>query len=117
LGYWINWLPEEVVEAQFCIVPPIMRDAERIESKVRQIVAMEHSITAGILDVEAERQSVGNVEHALDHYFPQNEHNCVYPSRCPMWDLCYTNNTADDPAGSGLYQPRQDHHAAVEVSD
>lgn len=106
LEYWINWLPEEVVEAQFCIVPPIMRDAERIEHKIIQIVAMERDIQKGM--------SVLHTEAGLDAWFPQNEHNCVYPSKCPCYDLCYTGNTADDPAGSGLFQPRLDHHKVEE---
>lgn len=105
LDYWINWLPAEVVEAQFTVVPPIMRDEARIESKVRQIVGIEEDIAAGLRMVDQEGM--------LDRYFPQNEHSCVYPSRCAMYDLCFTSNVSDDPSGSGLYQPRKDHHALV----
>jgi hypothetical protein len=113
LQYWINWLPEEVVEQQFVSVPPIMRDEQRIASKVRQIVAMEQRIASGL-------QSVGWLkEHdkadylgsnGLDTHFPMNEQECYWPSKCPAFDLCYTHGVSDDPAGSGLYQPRVDHH-------
>jgi hypothetical protein len=34
--------------------------------------------------------------------------------RCPMWDFCYNRTVAADPLGSGIYQPREDHHADVE---
>lgn len=105
LDYWINWLPEEVVESCFTIVPPIMRDEQRIESCVRQIVHMERRIHDGLDFVP-----LGSDE-ALDQFFPQNFHSCVYPSRCNCHDLCFTNGVADDPAGSGLYVARTDHHA------
>ena len=110
LAYWIDWLPEEVVEAQFCIVPPIMRDEQRIGSKVTQICAIEQSVQTGnemlkIMETDEER------ERCLDSYFVQNNHSCVYPSRCAMWDACYTNGVSQDMAGSGLYVARTDHHA------
>src|SRR5258708_5077938 len=79
LEYWINWLPEEVVEAQFTIVPPIMRDEARIESKVRQIVAIERDICTGTEACE----DTGAIE-TLDNGVPQNEQSCVYPSGCSM---------------------------------
>jgi len=117
LEYWINWLPEEVVEAQFTVVPPIMRDAARIESKVRQIVAMEQAVAKGVDAVKTGKwedtngKLVGWTEqNQLDVHFPQNEHSCIWPSKCPAFDLCFTANVADDPAASGLYQPRVDHH-------
>ena len=116
LNYWINWLPEEVVEAQFCVVPPIMRDAERIESKVRQIVEMERTIHRNLSYLGKERTlrlgdgtNLHNVM-TLDECFPQNEQECHWPSKCPCYDLCFTANVAQDPGGSGLYQPRIDHH-------
>jgi hypothetical protein len=105
LNYWVNWLPEETVEAQFAIVPPIMRDEQRIESKVRQIVTMEHNIVQSSRVVA----SLG-LHEGLDYAFPSNEQECYWPSRCQCFDLCYTAGVAADPAGSGLYMPRVDHH-------
>jgi hypothetical protein len=113
LEYWINWLPLEVVESQFVVVPPIYRDRERIESKVRQIVAIENRIHAGLND----RNNYLITPALLDEHFPQNEHSCTYPSRCPMYELCWERGTADDPAGSGLYQSRTDHHALPTESE
>ena len=107
LEYWIDWLPEEVVEQSFITVPPIMRDPERIESKVTQIVSMERTISDSVVDVEG---AFGDHTDKLDRYFPQNEHSCTYPGTCPCMDLCFTGNVSSDPGGSGLYQPRIDHH-------
>ena len=109
LDYWVQWLPEEVVEAQFCIVPPIMRDAERIESKVRQIVAMERNIQQSLVTIDS---WIGDKTVALDEAFVQNEHACIYPSPCACYSLCYTHGVAESPADSGLYQPRVDHHGS-----
>lgn len=114
LAYWINWLPEEVIEAQFAIVPPIMRDSARIESKVRQIVAMEKVVSLGNKFVRVGSGYDNGLEVALDQHFPQHEHECIFPSRCQAFDLCFTHGVSQDPAGSGLYQPRIDHHAPKE---
>lgn len=107
LEYWINWLPEEVVEAQFVTVPPIMRDEERIASCVRQIVAAEHTIACGIENIA----NSGDFSYTLNESFLQNTHACIYPSKCPMYDICWSPGVAADVAGSGLYVARQDHHA------
>jgi hypothetical protein len=111
LAYWINWLPQEVVESQFVVVPPIMRDRDRIESKVRQIVSIERGIHAA-LNVDGGIGEVG-----LDLHFPQNERSCHYPSKCPFYEACFERGTSDDMQGSGLYLPRVDHHALAEGSE
>lgn len=111
LEYWINWLPEEVVESQFVVVPPIYRDRLRIDSKVRQITAMERRIAEGVERLQLEPHSKPEL---LDEYFPTNEHSCTYPSRCAMYEACYEGNVAEDMLGSGLYLPRVDHHKIKE---
>lgn len=106
LEYWVQWLPEEVVEAQFITVPPIMRDGTRIESCTRQIVGVERKIEwyNGFID-DNERPG------ALDECYPQNTHACTYPSRCPMYAACWEPGIGEDMEGSGLYVARGDHHA------
>lgn len=37
--------------------------------------------------------------------------------RCPMWDICYDRTVAGDPLGSGLYEPRKDHHRDVDEGE
>jgi len=121
LEYWVNWLPEEVLENLFVTVPPIMRNEGMIESKVRQIVAMERTVHKGVDDINT---SIWNKQHGmhptwpnvteqLDEHFPQHEGECLWPSKCPCWELCWESQTANDPAASGLYQARVDHHAKV----
>ena len=106
LEYWVNWLPLEVCEDQFITVPPIARDAQRIKSKVTQIVSIEKQVhDAALYVIEG-----GDIDAA----FPQNDRSCVYPGRCACYDLCWTGNVAGDPQGSGLYLPRRDHHALAE---
>lgn len=34
--------------------------------------------------------------------------------RCPFWDLCNDRTVASDPLESGLFEPRDDHHAESE---
>jgi hypothetical protein len=107
IAYWVNWLPVELIEAQFVPLPPIMRDERAVESVVTQIVAIEEQ-------VRTRRDAVENISgdntRALDLAFPQNFHSCLYPSRCGMFDLCHTSGVGDDPAGSGLYQARESNH-------
>jgi hypothetical protein len=115
LEYWVNWLPEEVLENLFVTVPPIMRNASMIESKVTQIVSMERSVHTGRGVVMAGQNGSSDEKRYLqDVYFPQHEGECYWPSRCPMFEMCYEPGTAEDPLGSGLYQTRHDHHAVKE---
>ena len=115
LEYWVNWLPEECLENLFVTVPPIMRNEGMIESKVNQIIAMERNVMKGTHMVNGTSlEPRGLYTLALDYSFPQNEHNCVYPSKCQCYELCFESGTAEDPGGSGLYQARKDHHAVKE---
>jgi hypothetical protein len=107
---WVNWLPTEVVEAQFVTLPPILRSQQHVESKVRQIVAQEQNIRASRKSMDA--NPAYNVEQ-LDAYFPQSEHACTYPTRCPMYRLCWEEGAADDPGSNG-YVPRQPNHPSME---
>lgn len=107
VAYWVNWLPEEAVEAQFITLPPIMRSPQQITAKAGQIAAFERRAHEA---AEACRRDPSK----LDELFPQNEHSCVWPSRCPFVDMCWVSNVSDDPAGSGLYQPRVSNHPVPE---
>lgn len=106
---WVNWLPPEVVQAQFRTLEPIMRNDQAVESKVRQMVSGEQRIRDYHDLVEADESGC-----ALDQYFPQNEHSCVYPSRCPMYDLCHSPGAPENPEAFG-FQPRVSNHPLLEV--
>ena len=106
LAYWINWLPEEVVVAQFELLEPIIRSDRAVESFTRQIVKQEQAIRTRRLIVENSEES----EADLDAYFPQDFHSCVYPGKCSMYAMCHEPGVSDDPAGSGLYQIKTLNH-------
>jgi len=99
--YWVNWIPQEQVEAAFVTLPPIMRSDRTVESAVRQMVSVEQQIRVN-------RDIVERHPETLDAWFPQNFRSCVYPSRCAFYELCH-GNAADDPASNG-FQPRTANH-------
>jgi len=103
--YWINWLPQEQVEAAFVTLPPIMRSDRAVESAVRQMVSQEQNIRAFRKSMEA---NPSYKAEQLDAYFPQNFRACIYPNRCAFYELCH-GNAADDPASNG-FQPRTANH-------
>lgn len=108
LSYWLNWLPQEVVESYFATVPTIWVDSGRRESKVRQVVGMARRAMAGVLALEQDPS-----EERLDYEFVQNESSCQRfgeRHKCPMFDACWTANVSNDLAGSGLFQPRTANH-------
>lgn len=109
--YWVQWLPVEVVEAQFKTLEPIMRDERATEAKVRQIVALEQHVRERRLDMDTwDGSDPYGRQAALDMCFPQNERSCWYPSKCAMFAMCHEAGVADDPEGSGLYRPRTLNH-------
>lgn len=107
LRYWINWLPQEVIEGQFEILEPIIRSDRAVESKLAQVVAAERNIRAFRSSMEANPSY--NAEQ-LDAYFPQNEDRCHRLGPCPFLQMCWNEQNARDPLGSGLYQPRTPNH-------
>jgi len=104
VAYWVNWLPQEQVEAAFVTLPPIMRSDRAVESAVRQMVSQEKWIRQARLTVEESPEP----QILLDTQFPQNFRSCVYPSRCAFYELCH-GNAADDPVSNG-FQPRTANH-------
>lgn len=105
--YWVNWLPQEQVEAAFVTLPPIMREQRKIDSVVRQMVEQEARIRNGRIAMDATPS-----EGMLDRLFPQNFHSCVYPTRCAFYRLCHEEG-AENPAAAG-FQPRTSNHPEVE---
>jgi hypothetical protein len=107
IEWWINWLPEEVVQSHFVTLEPIMRSDRAVESCVRQIVAEE-------VRIRQRRQKADESPEVLDELFSQNFHSCIYPSKCGMFQICHDEGVAADIAGSGLYEPRQSNHPELE---
>lgn len=103
---WVNWLPAEVVEQQFVSVPPIMGGQGRTDSLVKQIIGIENRAKHRINQVA---RVVSDADE-LDLLFPQNFSKCLWPTKCQCFDLCHTPGVAENPAGSGIYQPRTANH-------
>lgn len=112
---WVDWLPEELVESQFAVVPPIMRNEQTIRSKVTQIVQIELNAHTGMRIYDAASNDEER-QLALDMNFPQNERSCIWPNKCWMYSMCWSPGTSEDPLESGLFVPRIPHHPQ-EVGD
>ena len=111
--HWVNWLPIEQVEAAFVTLPAIMREERKVQSKVRQLIKKEREIRIGRDIVDNHTDHGLTLIEALDDNFAQNEHSCVYPSKCWAFELCH-GNASDDPASNG-FQPRISNHPAMET--
>jgi hypothetical protein len=103
IRYWVNWLPEEVIAAQFVQLEPIIRSDRAVESFTKQLITKER-------EIRHDREQLERGQGSLDTTFIQDFHSCHYPGKCWAWDLCHTSGVADDPAGSGLFQPRTPNH-------
>ncbi len=104
---WIDQLPRDVLEAQFVTVSPVYRDDEQTMKKLVQITTRERR-------VDEWAAVCTKTPELIDTYFPQNERACLWPTKCPMLDICWTRNVANDIGGSGLYQPRQPNHPVAD---
>ncbi len=110
IEYWVNWLPLEVVEAQFAAVPPILRNEASLESQRWQIVGVERRIREARQMADSVADDAIATESVLNMEWPQNTHSCLWPSKCSIYDICYTAGVATNPGDSGLYQPRVANH-------
>ena len=123
IEYWIAWLPEEALEQSFCVVPPIMRNQQNIDSMVKQLVATERRIVRAkqMLGKPVQYRLDDGQYHDyvadLDSEFIQNTHACIYPSRCNCYNLCWEPGVSDDPKGSGLFTNRVPHHVGEESGE
>lgn len=106
---WVDWLPEELVESQFAVVPPIMRNESAIRSKVTQLVQIELNAHIGMRIYDAASNDEERVL-ALDMNFPQNERSCIWPNKCWMYSMCHSLGVNESPLESGVYVPREPHH-------
>jgi len=100
IAAWLRFLQErepQLLNSQFVSPPLVSRQGSEIEEWLEQVKHREVEIY----------ESAG--ELARD--FPKNTHNnnCLFPSRCQFYDICW-GSSKDDPIGSGLYQIRQPNH-------
>lgn len=103
---WINWLPQEQVEASFVTLPPIMREDRKVQRKVNQMVHTEQRIRSARNSYDAATSDRSREEH-LDVFFGTNEHSCHYPYRCWAYAICHEDV---DPSQDGRFVPRKANH-------
>lgn len=116
VSYWINWLPLEQVEGAFVTLPPILREDRKVESMVRQIVAVEQQIRARRDMMEPNPQAHPQFfDDQLDRFWPQSLRACIYPSRCPFFEMCHGSAT-DSPESNG-FRPRVSNHPLLEGAE
>lgn len=118
--YVEEFMTKEQVEHYFLApVPEICPTPEQIKHWYRQTVSGETWTEKDAQQVELIRDKEEYEEFmgAMDDYFPQNFDTCYkygedYP--CEFDGLCFNDMVQQDPIGSGLYEPRVDHHASDE---
>lgn len=107
---WVNEIMGvEDCRALFAPVPPIRPRREHLERWRRQTIAAERE-RAAKLDMVAKDPRM------LDMAFPMNDEHCFryWGHPCEFEPLCFGGEIAEDPVGSGLYQPHTPHHESVE---
>lgn len=97
---WINWIPFEVLSAQFVRSEPLQKNDLVVEKWIRQVVRRETDIEH-ILEV-------GDIQDKED-FFWQNfkKFNCKW---CPFKPVCKLQVTMDAAIEAGQFVPREDHH-------
>lgn len=106
--HWIEWLPQEQVEASFVTLPPIMREDRKLEAMVRQMVATERGIRKNRELVEQCAMPNSNqYNEYLDITSPQNFHSCHYPSKCWAYAICHEDV---NPEQDDRFVPRKANH-------
>lgn len=110
---WIDKLASGVVqpEAGSCleryIISPIAYHRNRDEIESWKIQARKQ---AGEMDYHGKAVELARMEErdflgALDEHFVQHRHSCEYPTKCPMWDICFGAGPE-----SGKFVAREPHH-------
>lgn len=107
---WVEWLlanDRALVEQQFVTLPAILRSEWEIEEWKATTVNDERDIHNAALRIDDEYPL------QLATAFPRetSHANCTFPTKCPMFELCW-GTAGQDPIGSGLFTPRQPNHPA-----
>ena len=109
---WVDTImTAEECEAMFCPCPPIRPRREHLERWRRQTLAAEEERTSNLASIASYTDPTAK-QYALDVMFPMNDDHCFryWGHPCPFEPLCFGDQVAEDPIGSGLYQKRTPHH-------
>jgi len=116
---WIDHLIAtdlEIVERQFVTLEPITRSDWEVERWKRQVLHRELRVSDHAQSVNHAVENKNDccelaaVEY-LDHYFPMrtSHGNCLRPSQCAYFGICWAVDDPDDPA---KFKPRIPNHPA-----
>jgi hypothetical protein len=117
---WIDHLIAtdlEIVERQFVTLEPITRSDWEVERWKRQVLHRELRVSDHSYSVN---QAIANpimddrpaeAGELLDHYFPMrtSHGNCLRPSQCAYFDICWGAADPDDPS---KFKARVPNHPA-----
>lgn len=104
---------EQVSELFIAPVPAIAPNKNALERWRRQTHALECAVDAAVKYVQGTEGNTVIWMRALDEHFPMNQDACYKYGEdyaCEFENICYNGEVEDDPIGSGLYEPRIDHH-------
>lgn len=121
---WFNWLQTHepgLIDEQFQTLTPIMRTPFDVATWERTIVGEELEIAAraeACADSVREKGYLASLP-ILDDNFPKHTHNanCLFPSKCPMFDICWGAAGTGEPEDAELYSFREPNHPEGVVSE
>jgi len=96
---------------------PYFRQDRDMEDWLQSVQAQEQLVAAIAHDVEAHRTEhkadSKSLRSLLNISFPMHRRSCDYPSACQFIPLCYGDDSCFiSPFSTGIYEPREPHHAA-----
>jgi hypothetical protein len=103
---------------QYVVTPTeYFRSEEDIRLAISEIRAQENKVAHAIELLESAAQDESNVDDIMSDYFPHNRKHCNwhFGDICEYKDLCWKQEVANDPLGSGLYQIREPHHEGERI--
>jgi hypothetical protein len=89
----------------------VYRSDDQLRDWIEQVEAQERRVAEAVAEVAAAVDE-GEKRSRLNVLFPMTRHACEYPSTCSLSAVCWGGeDIRRDPLASGLYRPRQPHHA------
>jgi hypothetical protein len=111
--YWTRWIhPTGLLGESYRLIGPIYRQAWKLDTFLRQLVAEERRWQDGLWKLHDVAASPDDRTILLDRHFPQNRGaacHSYYGDTCPFLPVCERKEGWEDPALLG-YLMRRPHH-------
>jgi hypothetical protein len=101
---WVDNMPDDVLNSQFALTPPIVGRDDLVEKFFEQVKGY------------AQQQVLSQQEPEIGNHFlyPQTFSACNPPyfsgQKCEFHDICWQSWVEADPLASGLYVPKSEEH-------